>query len=62
VTFRIFHSSDQEGGWWSSCHPGGPAAIYRWSVDGKMLTLRPVGKDPCRERAVVWAGTWTRTG
>ena len=58
VVFRLLHPEDQEGG--SFCGLWGPGADYRWSVTGNNLTLTPVGNDPCRDRAVVWAGVWKR--
>lgn len=48
------------GGWW--CGPGGPKAVYSWSVSGDELTLRPVGRDACSQRGGVFTGTWTRVG
>ncbi len=60
----IFHPLSlklAEGGWW--CHPGGPAASYRWTVSDKKLTLAPVGgSDACGIRGFIWAGEWTRVG
>jgi hypothetical protein len=53
-------SSPQGGGWW--CGPGGPKAVYSWSVIGDELSLRPVGDDACSQRGGVFAGTWTRVG
>jgi hypothetical protein len=59
----IFHPLSfklPEGGWW--CHPGGPAADYRWSVSSGTLTLSPVGSDACGIRGFIWTGEWTRVG
>jgi hypothetical protein len=67
TTFRVWGSATIEpqqawrarGGWW--CNANGPAAAYRWSVDGDTLTLEPVGGgDACQQRGTVWTGTWTR--
>jgi hypothetical protein len=54
------NSSPQGGGWW--CGPGGPGAVYLWSVSGDELSLRPVGHDGCSQRGSVFTGTWTRVG
>jgi hypothetical protein len=35
---------------------------YKVSEDGKMLTLHPIGKDPCGDRVAILEGTWTRNG
>jgi hypothetical protein len=32
---------------------------YSVAGDGKSLTLRPVGHDPCGDRVAILAGTWT---
>jgi hypothetical protein len=48
------------GGWW--CAPGGPKAVYSWSVSGSELTLRPVARDACSQRGGVFTGRWTRVG
>jgi hypothetical protein len=53
-------SSPQGGGWW--CGPGGPKAVYSWSVSGEELSLQPVGRDPCSQRGSVLTGTWSRVG
>jgi hypothetical protein len=58
VSFRVLHDTDQEGGWW--CGRGVGAATYRWAVSGDTLTLALTGRDPCRYRKAIWAGTWTR--
>jgi hypothetical protein len=46
------------------CEDTDPLWAWTYSVGdgGKMLTLRPVGHDPCGDRIAILAGTWTRTG
>ena len=60
----VFHPySDQlpEGGSW--CYFYGPPATYDWTINGNILTLRPVGgHDACGIRGFIWTGTWTRVG
>ena len=43
------------------CADTDPLWTWTYSVagDGKSLTLRPVGHDPCGDRVAILAGTWT---
>jgi hypothetical protein len=41
------------------CHGDQTLGIYRWKIAHRALTLKVV-KDPCRQRAAVMAGRWTR--
>jgi hypothetical protein len=60
VTFRNNSDGARLSGWW--CEPNGPAARYRWFVNGRTLTLTPAGgHDACGIRGFIWAGTWTRS-
>ena len=45
------------------CQDTDPLWAWTYSVgdNGKTLTLRPVGHDPCGDRIAILAGTWTRT-
>lgn len=57
--FQLNDTLADGGGWW--CWQDGPAATYRWSVSGDILTLTPAGGfDPCGVRGYIWAGQWTR--
>jgi hypothetical protein len=58
VSFGVFHDTDREGGFW--CGPGAGGATYRWGINDTKLTVSIQGRDPCRYRQFVWAGTWTR--
>lgn len=59
ISSEPFNETTAEGGWW--CYPGGPPAGYRWSVSGRTLTLRPLGKhDACGVRGFIWTGRWQR--
>jgi hypothetical protein len=46
------------------CEDTDPLWAWTYSVGdgGKTLTLRPLGHDPCGDRAAILTGTWTRTG
>jgi hypothetical protein len=44
------------------CEDTDPSWTWTYSVGdgGRTLTLRPLGRDPCRDRIAILAGTWTR--
>jgi hypothetical protein len=46
------------------CQDTDPLWAWTYSVggNGKTLTLRPVGRDPCGDRIAILAGTWTWAG
>ncbi len=61
VSWRPFSDYLAEEGTW--CEPwGGPEGTYHWSVTGNTLTLKATPSDPCRVRAFIWTGEWTRVG
>jgi hypothetical protein len=57
INSHVLHDTDQQGGFW--CGPSNPA-VYRWTVSGDTLTLKPVGADRCAGRKLIWSGDWTR--
>lgn len=46
------------------CADTDPLSTWTYSVagNGKTLTLRPAGHDPCGDRTAILAGTWTTVG
>lgn len=53
------YPNPNNGGWCSDTDP-----LSNWTatpaVDGSSLSLRPVGQDPCGDRAAILEGTWSR--
>ncbi len=55
------YPNPSNGGW---CADTDPLAIWSDAVsaDGSTLTLTPIGREPCGDRAAILEGTWTRVG
>ena len=55
------YPNSNDGGF---CQDTDPLWAWTYSVgdNGKTLTLRSIGHDPCGDRIAILAGTWTRTG
>jgi hypothetical protein len=60
IDYPPYPQNDQGG----FCADTDPLWTWTYSVagDGKTLTLRPAGHDPCGDRTAILAGTWTTVG
>ena len=60
IDYPPYPQNDQGG----FCTDTDPLWTWTYSVagDGKTLTLRPAGHDPCGDRTAILAGTWTTVG
>jgi hypothetical protein len=60
IDYPPYPQNDQGG----FCTDTDPQWTWTYSAadGGTTLTLRPVGHDPCPDRAAILAGTWIRTG
>ena len=60
IDYPLYPQNDQGG----FCADTDPLSTWTYSVagNGKTLTLRPAGHDPCGDRTAILAGTWTTVG
>lgn len=60
IDYPPYPQNDQGG----FCTDTDPLWTWTYSVagNGKTLTLRPAGHDPCGDRTAILAGTWTTVG